>query len=341
MFSFSRRHERRKSNQSNPNLPKQMSLKLEKADSLFSTRNLMKMPRGTQRADIGWDDIFNNRLEVESVFDARGNVIPERQNIVNESGESLAIMQGRFRLLQPSTFKEMMQEAIGDIPHKITLAGSFNGQRNYICGVEFDNSALAGFSIGADKHVYSHLFAFACDGSGAMSASGLITRLFCTNQFRAIFAGAERAKNTENGQTKYQTILSQIEGIERMMGEQKAIFERMGNASVDSDKAKQFLAGLLAKDDSKAIHTKTLNVIDDTHMRFSRGIENHGSNRFDLFNAVTERFSHEAGKEDSNLGNSIIGTGASVKSRAMGILSNEAEFAACVTRGASLLALAN
>ena len=173
-----------------------------------------------------------------------------------------------------------------------------------------------------------------------MSASGLITRLFCANQFRAAFADGEKAKNTENGQTKYATILSQIEGIERMLAAQKAVFERLGNAAVNEGEAAGFIAGLLSKGDGKAIHTKTRNVIDDTLMRFARGIENHGNNRFDLFNAVTERFTHEAGKDGSNLGNSILGTGAAVKDRAMAILADDAAFAGTIARGNAALALA-
>lgn len=315
-----------------------MSLKIKTVDSFVATRKIIGARSIVD--EIAWPSILTNKLASEPIFDARGQIIPERQNIVNEKGHSLAIHQDRFSLTQPADFRDMVKEAIGDIPHKIAFAATFNELRSYIVGVQF-GGALQGFAIdnGRDAHEYFHLFGYAIDGSSSKWTSGMINRVFCMNQFATIQRNAEgRAKNTSGGDVKFQSILTQVSQIESFQASYRAACEKMGNEACNPTQARAFIAGLLTK--GKAISTQGLALVDDVAMRFSRGIETKGESKLDLFHAFTERFTHEANKkEHSRLGASVLGDAADIKRKAFNVLS-AAECAAydnARARGAVLL----
>ena len=317
-----------------------MSLKTLVNDSTFSTRNLFGMRRDEVVESIEWDQILTHRLEVEPVFDRRGNAIPDRQNIVNEEGESLSIMQGRFTLTQPTDFRDMVREALVGVDHKVTFAATYNGQRSHMVGVEF--AGLSNFSVGdEDRHSYTQIFRGSADGTWSLGAGGLLERFFCANQFAATFKDAEgKAKNTIGGQAKFASILSQLEAIEANVESYKIACERLANIEATEWQARQFIAGLLAPSD-KALSTRSLNIIEDTTQRFTHGMGNHGATRYDIFNALTERFTHEAGKPASRVGESIAGRAANVKREAYRLITDGQRFQATSERGASILLLAN
>lgn len=314
------------------------------ARDTFQTRQSIMKGKGASIVDeIQWDSLLNHELASEPVFDARGNVIPERQNIVDvESGESLSIMQGRYRVMQPSRFRDMVRESIGDIPHRIVSGGTFNERANMFLSVEL--TGLSDFSVGNERHKSFQHFGGSANGSHANFQLSDFMRLACFNRYAAIYTGSNKAKNTENGEAKFATILSQIDSIIAAQVAYAAQVERMANERVTHEQARAFIAATVASEVAKVLSPQAVTLADEIHRLFRSGIANHGQTRADLFNGFTEYYTHNASKKSSDVfGNALLGKAADVKRdvfRALGPVAQfkASEFNARVSRGKSLLA---
>ena len=293
-----------------------ITAKRERNDFFHATRPMMG---GAEEVEsIDWDNIFNRSMAVEPVSDARGNVISGAQNVVNQEGESLAIHGGRFSLTQPVRFKEMVQESLEGVESSIDFACSLKNERLMVVGVNIHN--LSNFKVGNEAHYYQHVFGMAIDGSMSKFTSGLMERLACSNQFAMVAANAAgRAKNTANGEAKFANILQELSVIEHDQQAYGEACERLANEALTSDEAYRFAVGFLAK--GEKVSAQAQKVVDDVMDRFTAGIETYGLTRYDMFNAITERFTHVASRTEGGMfGSSVLGKGAAMKRDAMILL---------------------
>jgi len=108
--------------------------------------------------------------------------------------------------------------------------------------------------------------------------------------------------------------------------------ERLANMAIGYDVARNFVAGMLATGDKLSKQGETL--VEDVLTRFKRGIGNVGETRYDLFNAFTEKYTHEsARKEGARFGASLMGKASDIKRNALKALKGDDTFDAMVRRG--------
>ena len=285
---------------------------------------------------ISFDGIFNRPLNSEKVYDERGNALPDVSNIVNADGDSLATMGRVHRLLQPSAFLHMVEDSLEGLNYKLAFAASFANERSYVLGVEI--LGLSDFSIGNEAHKQFQVYGYAVDGSLAMFTSPVMRRLSCSNEFSMIVTKATgRCKNTANGQVKYDSLIHEIGELEMVQRGHVEACDRLANTAIGYDAARHFVAGLLASADASTLSTRSRNLVEDVMNRFQGGIETHGENRYDLFNAFTERYTHVAArKESARFGASILGKSAAIKRQALKALKGDGLFDSTVARGRQL-----
>ena len=281
---------------------------------------------------ISFDGLFNRPLSLGKVMDAEtGRVIDGFQNVRNADNESLAIMGNQFRLMQPESFLDIIGESLTGLPFKIAFAASLNNERSYMVGVEI--LGLSEFSIGNEEHRQFQVYGYAVDGSVSRFTSPLLERIFCSNQFSMIVAKAcGRAKNTEGGAAKYKRIIDQIGELEKIQRGYIEAVEILGNSAVGTDTARRFIAGMIATGDK--LSKQGQNLTEDIYGRFTNGIGTHGRTMADLFNAFTERYTHESNKREVNkFGASLVGKAADMKRAAFAALKAPDKFNAIVGKG--------
>lgn len=315
------------------------SFKSEITDSFVSLESVMKTGNRAPVESIQWEGILNHRLASEKVIDIRGRTIPGLQNIVDcETESSLSVMKSRYTLMQPSRFKEMIAESLEGVPHKITMAGTFNGRRNIILGVEL--TGMDEFLVGGDakeKHHCHLMYGGSADGSTSLWTAQLINRASCSNQFARIIRGATKAKNTESGEAKFGRI---IESMPSLLAYRNAYCEAladMKNEAIAHDDARAFMVATV--NEGKTISAQAFKLSDQIFNLFTSGIGNNGETRADVFNGFTEHFTHSAAKRaNACLGSSLIGDGAAIKRDVFEALNPyKGEFVKRVERGHKLL----
>lgn len=198
------------------------------------------------------------------------------------------------------------------------------------------------------------------DLSAPFGAQASTVCIVCDNTFRMNLhqeKGGElqvRIPHTRNASKRLENIPQLVDAYCGTQAKFKAILDGMESAPVAQNDANAFFAGLLtvktnseanaflrkSADDIPEMSTRKTNQINRLSDLFVSGAGNTGSNRADVFSAVTDYYSHESsGGEDSmrQLASSEFGSGQTTKARAFDLLQNDTDFALFSKVGAMAL----
>lgn len=181
----------------------------------------------------------------------------------------------------------------------------------------------------------------------------------CANTFNAslsdrkgspIRASVRHSKNAANKLENLAGIVDAYCGTQARFAQ---IMDNLADQTVTQSKAERFFAGFLTvKDDSAAskflrdkpeveTSTRRTNQIDRLSTLFVSGAGNRGNDRADIFNAVTDYYSHESSGGENvfrQVASSEFGAGQTAKSRAFSVLQDSASFEQLVNVGDLVLA---
>jgi hypothetical protein len=235
-----------------------------------------------------------------------------------------------------------------DIPHQITCAGSLEDRRKVFISVRLLAKGNAEFTVNGEKFKANLNFLSSHDGSGSFFIFDSNTRVVCMNTFNMAMSNRlqselrRHARHTKGNEMKIQAISSEIQGA--LAGREifKTECEKLAKIKCSEDEAMAFAVGLLFPEKREKPSNQVMESAQGIAAAFSRGDGNKGSNRYDLFNGVTQWFTRNTSRSDSDTySSSFNGVGATRKGQAFDILVDKDAFKATVQKGKAGLVLAN
>ena len=170
------------------------------------------------------------------------------------------------------------------------------------------------------------LLANSHDGSLAVTMKPTTVRVVCNNTLSVAMGGDTnklfRAVHTSS-------VMQRVNQARETLGLQEAYFammmrgiERLADESMNQVAADEFLLKLFGQEESpEAISTRMRNQMDTVGDLFISGTGNHGVNRWDMLNAVTEFVDHKRSKDaDKRLDAAWFGGGKDLKQKAWNLL---------------------
>ena len=170
------------------------------------------------------------------------------------------------------------------------------------------------------------LLANSHDGSLAVTMKPTTVRVVCNNTL-SVALGGETNKLFRAVHTS--SVMQRVNQARETLGLQEAYFanvmrgiERLADERMTQPAANEFLVELFGQEENReAISTRMQNQIDTVGNLFVKGTGNHGVNRWDMLNAVTEFVDHKRTKDDDKrLDAAWFGGGKDLKQKAWNLL---------------------
>ena len=170
------------------------------------------------------------------------------------------------------------------------------------------------------------LLANSHDGSLAVTMKPTTVRVVCNNTL-SVALGGETNKLFRAVHTS--SVMQRVNQARETLGLQEAYFanvmrgiERLADERMTQAAANEFLVELFGQEENpEAFSTRMQNQIDTVGNLFVKGTGNHGVNRWDMLNAVTEFVDHKRTKDDDKrLDAAWFGGGKDLKQKAWNLL---------------------
>ena len=169
----------------------------------------------------------------------------------------------------------------------------------------------------------------------------------CNNTFTANLADAGMIMSVKKTQYSEFKLADMGRAIGAMLRGQKQFAQTLGQLAVvkcDENTAREFFAGFIAPNHDNPLSTRALNTIDRLVALFKTGAGNNGDDMADVFQGLTDYYTHEAasGKGDEtanwkNFVSSEFGAGKTAKMESWNILTDAKLRKATIALGQKVL----
>ena len=275
-----------------------------------------------EAANMGWE------VEMREVFiqtpSGQFMAVPNKKAVTRmDNGKVFGVFSNGYTPLQNRdafTFFDSVVGAGEAIYHTAgTLAG---GSRIWILAKLPGDLKLSDTDV-LERYI---LLANSHDGSLAVTMKPTTVRVVCNNTLSVALGGDTnklfRAVHTSS-------VMQRVNQARETLGLQEAYFanvmrgiERLADERMTQAAADEFLVELFGQEENReAISTRMQNQIDTVGNLFVKGTGNHGVNRWDMLNAVTEFVDHKRSKDaDKRLDAAWFGGGKDLKQKAWNLL---------------------
>ena len=275
-----------------------------------------------EAANMGWE------VEMREVFiqtpSGQFMAVPNKKAVTRmDNGKVFGVFSNQYTPLQNRdafTFFDSVVGAGEAIYHTAgTLAG---GSRIWILAKLPGDLKLSDTDV-LERYI---LLANSHDGSLAVTMKPTTVRVVCNNTLSVALGGDTnklfRAVHTSS-------VMQRVNQARETLGLQEAYFanvmrgiERLADERMTQAAANEFLVELFGQEENReAISTRMQNQIDTVGNLFVKGTGNHGVNRWDMLNAVTEFVDHKRTKDaDKRLDAAWFGGGKDLKQKAWNLL---------------------
>ena len=275
-----------------------------------------------EAANMGWE------VEMREVFiqtpSGQFMAVPNKKAVTRmDNGKVFGVFSDGYTPLQNRdafTFFDSVVGAGEAIYHTAgTLAG---GSRIWILAKLPGDLKLSDTDV-LERYI---LLANSHDGSLAVTMKPTTVRVVCNNTLSVALGGDTnklfRAVHTSS-------VMQRVNQARETLGLQEAYFanvmrgiERLADERMTQAAADEFLVELFGQEENpEAISTRMQNQIDTVGNLFVKGTGNHGVNRWDMLNAVTEFVDHKRTKDaDKRLDAAWFGGGKDLKQKAWNLL---------------------
>lgn len=279
-----------------------------------------------------------------------GEVIPGYQEIYSQAEDgqhiTLALMKSRYTPIIQKQIWEATEKALQGVAHVITCVGSLENRKKVFISIRLTGKGKESFKVNGDDFLANLNFLSSHDGSMSFDIFDSATRVVCKNTFNMArsskCSGAfnSSARHTKNSQLKIDKIAGQI----NTLLESRKIFiegcKELFKAPITRDEAYAFAVGWGFPEHREKPSSQVLENARQIVDAFENGDGNHGKNRYDLFNGVTQYFTRSTTRSDSDAyQSSFVGLGATRKGEAFDILLDPKKLKAAVKNGERGLAL--
>lgn len=219
-------------------------------------------------------------------------------NTVNLQMVPLHVSKESYQVIPNQWVWDMIQTAIKGIPCTVTSAGTLGAGKYFYSTIALEGEE--GFSVGKDKFLAYFNVITSHNGTLALEAYDSLVRIVCMNTLR----WSRSAKGELNFKVYHtagarMAITNMGEIVNQILSGRKEFVNQMGylqsvpcNLSLAMELIAAWLSG--GKKDYE-LSTQAKNRVDDVALLFVKGKGNNGENLYDLFNGVTEYFTHGNG----------------------------------------------
>lgn len=303
-----------------------------------------------EKSGLDWD-IFSRPVFSQPEADGLpGQEIPGCQEIMSygDNGEHihLSLMKSRYTPIQNKSIWEAQAAALNGIPHVITCSGSLQNRKLVFVSIRMTGKDKDSFWVNGDEYKANLNFISSNDGSTEFLIFDSNIRVVCQNTFNmaksklADSTMRMSARHTKNNQVKINNIASVIQ---KTMETRKIFIEAcqgLAKKKLSHDEAYAWAVGFGFPAHREKPSVAVINNAIGIASAFRSGEGNHGASRYDLFNGVTQYFTRNTTRSDSNVyQSSFVGLGAQRKGEALDNLVSESVFKSTVQNGEKGLAL--
>lgn len=257
-----------------------------------------------------------------------------------DNNRALSVMSKRYQMIQNHETFSFADDIIGSGQAVWDTAGSISGGRVVFMQVELEGKLFLK-SNPDDQSVKKVLFVNSHDGSKALMGMATLIRTVCANTL------GQALKNNTNQFKIYhrKNFQSRKEEAARILGLASAYYDDLQmvmDTLAEQQVAKSYVEGFinaLVPSSKDEVSTRTENRRNQITHLFSNGRGNNGETKWDLYNAVTEYVDHHSNgrvtgsrlersealadiEAEARFERSILGSGATMKQKAMDLLLN-------------------
>jgi len=279
-----------------------------------------------------------------------GIVIPGYQEIMThgEAGEHihLSLMKSRYTPIQPKAIWDAQALALAGIPHVITCTGSLQNRQLIFISIRMTGKGKDSFFVNGDEYKANLNALSSHNGESEFVFFDSSTRVVCQNTFnmaKSKIGGSklrQSARHTKNNQVKINNMVEVIAGIMEGRKIFIEVCEGLAKKKVSHDEAHAWAVGFGFPSHREKPSAAVLANAEGISSAFRSGEGNHGANRYDLFNGVTQFFTRATTRSDSDVyQSSFVGLGATRKGQAFDNLHSDQLFKSTVRHGEKGLSL--
>jgi hypothetical protein len=277
----------------------------------------------------------------------------EAAQIVCTDNDAIAIGKpvdpNTYGLVTNKDFLRVVGEAMGEIPGaEVVSVGSYKNRSRVSVTVRLPQ--LEAFKAAGREFKPFLNFLSSHDKSAPFFVNTSNICTVCNNTFQMNLADSEgkivsaRIKHSKNVQDRLDNIAEIVTGFLHTQREFQMQLGALHGIKISEADAKAWFAGFLTEenDTDKAISTRRLNMVERLTELFRAGAGNRGEDLSDVFQAVTDYYSHESAGGDDNrkkqFASSEFGDGAKSKKLAFVQLGDANTLKLQIERGRKILA---
>jgi uncharacterized protein DUF932 len=196
-------------------------------------------------------------------------------------------------------FVDMVNASLVDVPHQIDSAGTVHNRGKLIMSIKLLDAPT--YEVGARKFEDYLSFLDSVDKSTVLAVVNSSICTVCANTFAMNLAHEGhldvRVKHTSNFHAVIQDVPKIIQGA---LLAREGFYKNLTHFSefpMNLGEAEQFFAGWLGQDangNAKDLTTYAANTVERLKFLFNKGAGNEGKSLLDLFQAITDFYTHES-----------------------------------------------
>lgn len=236
---------------------------------------------------------YGYEVQEQPIYTSAGEVSSHKA-ICDDAGRVLSIMKSSYLTIPNARTWEAIQEALSYVEGaRVVSAGSIRGRKQTFVTIELDG--LSEFEAGGDSHTQKLVLLNSHDGSLALTAGVCVTRVVCANTVAVALsemkANQLKIYHSKNAAVKIDNLNGAIEAMVKATETYKTQIEALADARITAQQAYEFATGFVA---AKELSTRSTNQAQNIVRLFQKGQGNKGESKYDLFNGITEFYTHHA-----------------------------------------------
>jgi len=280
-----------------------------------------------KNSGLDWEVISRPVFSQPDKEGTPGIQIPGYQEMLTHNAEGehihLSLMKSRYTPIQNEAIWDAQATALEGIPHVVTCAGSLQDRKLVFISIRMTGKGKDSFFINGDEYKANINALSSHTGESEFVLFDSATRVVCQNTFNMAKTSIgdstirQSARHTKNNQVK---INNMVAVIQQMLSTRKMFVETceaLVKSKVSHDEAYAWAVGFGFPDHREKPSAAVIANAEGIASAFRTGDGNHGLNRYDLFNGVTQFFTRNTTRSDSDVyQSSFIGLGAKRKGEA-------------------------
>lgn len=288
-----------------------------------------KLTQVVESIDLRNNGIRYPMITVPNYVKYNGVEIPtgSRSIISKDDGLPIALPVGaKYQLLSNEHICDMVADSLVGVPYKVVSIGSINNRGEVFVSIEIDGANTVVAAGRETKSVLNVLWSH----SGkipVIAKTGLIVVVCANTQQMALNEKSDfsfRVKHTLNALDKLEGMEKAIDCHVGVTAAFKKAMDSLANIKCDTSRAERMVAGIISAD-GEAMSTRARNTVTEIVGLFSTGAGNRASDMSDVYNSLTDYYTHSSRGGDSvwrQFVSSEFCSGANSKREAYEILTN-------------------